>query len=93
VSRQLVSVAVAADHLGLSEKSLRRYIAQGLITGYRVGQRRLIRVDLNEVETRLLTPIPSEVIKCEAEADPPLTAEQRSRLAVLLLGGGGSNAA
>jgi excisionase family DNA binding protein len=59
VSRQLVSIAVAADHLGLSEKSLRRYIAQGLITGYRVGQRRLIRVDLNEVEARLLTPIPT----------------------------------
>jgi excisionase family DNA binding protein len=59
LSRQLVSIAVAAEHLGLSEKSLRRYIAQGLITGYRVGQRRLIRVDLFEVESRLLTPIPT----------------------------------
>ena len=88
VSRQLVSVAVAADHLGLSDKSLRRYIAQGLITGYRVGQRRLIRVDLLEVESRLLTPIPTEVIKREAEADPPLSQQQRNRLAALLQGGG-----
>jgi excisionase family DNA binding protein len=59
LSRQLVSISTAAEHLGLSEKSLRRYIANGLITGYRVGQRRLIRVDLLEVESRLLTPIPT----------------------------------
>jgi excisionase family DNA binding protein len=59
VSRQLVSISAAAEYLGLSEKSLRRYIASGLITGYRVGQKRLIRVDLNEVESRLLTPIPT----------------------------------
>jgi excisionase family DNA binding protein len=51
LSRQLVSISTAAEHLGLSEKSLRRYIANGLITGYRVGQRRLIRVDLLEVES------------------------------------------
>jgi excisionase family DNA binding protein len=59
VSRQLVSISAAVEYLGLSEKSLRRYIASGLITGYRVGQKRLIRVDLNEVESRLLTPIPT----------------------------------
>jgi excisionase family DNA binding protein len=59
LSRQLVSISTAAEHLGLSEKSLRRYIANGLITGYRIGQRRLIRVDLLEVESRLLTPIPT----------------------------------
>jgi excisionase family DNA binding protein len=59
VSRQLVSISAAAEYLGMSEKSLRRYIASGLITGYRVGQKRLIRVDLNEVESRLLTPIPT----------------------------------
>jgi hypothetical protein len=32
----------------------------------------------------------ADEITREAEADPPLSAEQRSRLAVLLLGGGGS---
>ena len=79
-----------ADHLGLSETSLRRYIAQGLITGYRLGQRSLIRVDLLEVESRLLTPIPTEAIKREAEADPPLSQEQRNKLAMLLLQSGGS---
>jgi hypothetical protein len=84
VSRELVSTLAAAKRYGISEKSIRRYIAQGLITGYRVGQRRLIRVDLGECDARLLAPIPTEAIKREAEADPPLTAEQRSRLAALL---------
>ena len=42
---------------GVSEKTLRRYIAQGKITGYRFGPR-MIRVDLDEVEA-LLQPIPA----------------------------------
>jgi excisionase family DNA binding protein len=59
VSRELVSTLIAAKRYGISEKSIRRYIAQGLITGYRVGQRRLIRVDMVECDARLLTPIPT----------------------------------
>jgi hypothetical protein len=59
VSRELVSTLVAAKRYGISEKSIRRYIAQGLITDYRVGQRRLICVDLVEADARLLTPIPT----------------------------------
>jgi excisionase family DNA binding protein len=59
VSRELVSTLTAAKRYGISEKSIRRYIAQGLITGYRVGQGRLIRVDLVECDARLLTPIPT----------------------------------
>ena len=59
MSRGLVSTLSAAKRYGISEKSIRRYIAQGLITGYRVGQRRLIRVDLVEADARLLTPIPT----------------------------------
>jgi excisionase family DNA binding protein len=59
VSRELVSTLTAAQRYGISEKSIRRYIAQGLITGYRVGQRRLIRVDLAECDARLLTTIPT----------------------------------
>ena len=55
--RQLVSIYAAADHLDVSAMTIRRYIAQGLLTGHRVG-RRLIRVDLAEVEA-LLKPIPT----------------------------------
>jgi excisionase family DNA binding protein len=75
-------IKTTSEQYGVSEKTLRRYIAEGKITGYRLGPR-LIRVDVDEVEA-LLKPIPAEVIRREAEADPPLTAEQRSRLAALL---------
>lgn len=46
-----------SEQYGVSEKTLRRYIAQGKLTGYRFGTR-LIRVDLDEVEA-LLKPIPT----------------------------------
>lgn len=47
-SRRLVSLATAADHADVSTRTLRRYIAQGRLTGYRIGPR-LLKVDLNEV--------------------------------------------
>jgi excisionase family DNA binding protein len=46
-----------SEQYGVSERTLRRYIAQGKITGYRLGPR-MIRVDLDEVE-QLLKPIPA----------------------------------
>jgi len=46
-----------SEQYGVSERTLRRYIAQGKITGYRLGPR-MIRVDLDEVEA-LLEPIPT----------------------------------
>lgn len=54
-SRKLVSINVAAAELGVSERTIRRYIASGRLTGYRVGAR-LIRVDLSQLD-RALTPI------------------------------------
>lgn len=57
IKRRLVSVSQAAEHLSCSAKTVRRRIADGTLTGYRVGSR-LIRVDLNEVD-QLLEPIPS----------------------------------
>lgn len=53
----LVPLAEAAAHLHVSVKTLRRRIADGTITGYRVG--RLVRVDLNELTQRLVVTIPS----------------------------------
>jgi excisionase family DNA binding protein len=47
----------AATSLGCSIKTVRRYIADGRLTGYRMGPR-LLRVDMNEVEA-LLSPIPT----------------------------------
>lgn len=47
--RSWVSMSVAAEHLGVSQKTLRRMISQGRITAYRFGPR-LVRVDANELD-------------------------------------------
>ena len=46
---KLVSIQDAAKYFGISDRTIRRYIASGLIAGYRVGPR-LIRVDLLELQ-------------------------------------------
>jgi excisionase family DNA binding protein len=50
--RQIAPLAVAAEHTGVSIQTIRRYIAAGRLTGYRVGPR-MIRVDLAEVDALL----------------------------------------
>jgi excisionase family DNA binding protein len=55
--QRLLSVAEAAEQLSASTKTVRRRIADGTLTGYRMGPR-LIRVDQNELEA-LLRPIPT----------------------------------
>lgn len=52
MSKQYVPLKVAAETVGVSVSSLRRYIAEGRITAHRVGPK-LIRVDLAQVETQL----------------------------------------
>lgn len=56
-SRRWASLAEAADYVHVSQKTLRRMIAAGSITGYRLNAR-LVRLDLNELDA-LLSPIPS----------------------------------
>jgi len=51
------SIDAAAKTLGCSTKTVRRYIADGRLTGYRMGPR-LIRLDMAEVAA-LLSPIPT----------------------------------
>jgi excisionase family DNA binding protein len=51
------TIATGASCYKVSEKTLRRWVAEGRITGYRFGPR-MIRVDLNEIE-QLLKPIPT----------------------------------
>ena len=53
--QQLRSVADAATIFGVSQKTIRRRIADGTLTAYRFGPR-LIRVDVLEVQ-QLLRPI------------------------------------
>ncbi|GAB3558827.1 hypothetical protein GCM10027405_05630 [Arthrobacter alkaliphilus] len=56
-SPEFANLTDAADAAGVSVKSIRRYIAAGRITGYRLGPR-MIRVNLNELQD-LLAPIPN----------------------------------
>lgn len=53
----LVSIAVAAEHLAVSPNTVRRRIADGTLQGYRMGPK-MIRVDLDELDG-LLKPIGS----------------------------------
>lgn len=52
---QLVPIAEAAAYLDLSVRTVRRYIHEGRITGYRVGPR-LIKLNVAELDT-LLRPV------------------------------------
>jgi excisionase family DNA binding protein len=55
--RALITLAEGGQRLDLSEKTLRRYVAAGILTGYRVGPRAL-RLDAEEVAA-LARPIPT----------------------------------
>lgn len=55
--RRLVTLTVAAESLGTSTKFVRRRIAEGRLTGYRLSTR-AIRVDMVEVEA-LAQPMPN----------------------------------
>lgn len=58
--RRWASLPDAAEYIQVSQKTLRRMIAQGSITGYRINSR-LIRLDLDELDA-LLSPIQSAVV-------------------------------
>lgn len=51
------SIALAAETVGCSDRTIRRWISEGRLTGYRLGSR-AIRVDLNELDA-LFQPIPA----------------------------------
>lgn len=56
-TRTLLTLTDAAEMLGVCTRTIRRYIADGRLTGYRVGPT-LLRVDRAEVDA-LATPIPT----------------------------------
>jgi len=53
-----VTIATAAERLGLSAKSIRRRIADGTLPAYRVGPR-LIRLDAADIDRLLPRRIPA----------------------------------
>lgn len=52
----LVSAAEAAGVVGVSERTVRRWIAAGKVSSFRVGEK-LIKVDLNEITQRMVKPL------------------------------------
>lgn len=56
-TRSYITLAEAAEHLGVSSRTVRRYITEGRLAGYRVGPRlvKVKRVDLDD----LMRPIPT----------------------------------
>jgi excisionase family DNA binding protein len=56
-ARRYASLDEAAEYLGCGARTIRRMIAAGEITGYRVGKR-MLRVDLDDVDATM-RPIPS----------------------------------
>lgn len=57
------SIAKAAEYLDSSETSVRKLIAEGLVTGYKPEtptMRRFLRVDLNELDKVMGKPVAAE---------------------------------
>jgi excisionase family DNA binding protein len=50
---RLISTTKAADRLNISPGTIRSYIADGKLRGYRIG--RLIKVDVKEVDALVVT--------------------------------------
>lgn len=59
-TKRLVPITVGADSVHVSSKTIRRRIADGSLTGYRLGPR-LIRIDLDELDA-LMRPMPTAAI-------------------------------
>jgi excisionase family DNA binding protein len=43
----------AADHIGVTVRTIRNWISEGLITGYKLPGGRAIRVDLDEITNKM----------------------------------------
>ena len=57
-NRRMLTQTEAADWLGVTERTIRSYVARGLLKAYRVQGSRLVRIRRDDLEG-LLTPIPT----------------------------------
>ena len=57
-SRRWLSQSEAAEYLGVTDRTIRNYIARGTLAGNRVRGSRLVRIDRAELDA-LMRPIPT----------------------------------
>jgi excisionase family DNA binding protein len=58
LTRRYITVAEVAEYLQISDRTVRRLLSDGELTGYRMGRsRRTIRVDLSEIDEQLMRPM------------------------------------
>lgn len=57
-SRRWLDQAEAAEYLGVTDRTIRNYIARGVLPGRRIRGSRLIRIDREDLD-QLLRPIPA----------------------------------
>lgn len=50
--RRYVSVADAAEYLGVTDRTIRQMVSDGRLAAYRNG-RKLVRLDLNDIDARM----------------------------------------
>jgi len=57
-ARRYASIKTAAEIYDVNSRTVRRWISEGRITGYKIGAM-LVKVDLNEVEEKIVRVIPT----------------------------------
>lgn len=57
-TRKLRSIPAIAEMYDVDRKTVRRWVASGLIHGYRIGGH-LIKIDLDEVEAKIVKEVPA----------------------------------
>lgn len=70
VTRHYMTVAEAAEYLQISDRTVRRLIKDGELSGYRLGRsKRTIRVYRDEIDKQLMRPlnVPARVRKRRAQ--------------------------
>ena len=56
MSAKYVPISLVCEHYSMSERAIRRYIADGKLTAYRVGPK-MIRLDAEQVEREQRWPV------------------------------------